>query len=145
MDLVRGDFDGDLVPDVAVANGQPAFAGPALLRNQGDGTFLSGVTCATAFGPSSLATGDLDADGDVGLVTLDTLIDDIELKFNDGTDPPFVMMLGVLDASGRAVAQIALPPGAASGQAGLAVHHAFVAIGAGVGFASNAVALRFLK
>jgi hypothetical protein len=73
--VAAGDFNGDGLPDLAVAN-DPLWAKPrsdtdsivALLLGNGDGTFQSAVPYSVA-GGAHVAVGDLNGDGKLDLVT----------------------------------------------------------------------------
>lgn len=84
--LVAADLDGDGDQDLAVSNGY--YLGPqgsvAILGNQGDGTFAARGTHAVGAEPFSLASGDLDADGDVDLVTRNFRSNNVSVLLNPG-------------------------------------------------------------
>ena len=66
-----GDFNGDGDPDLAVANQsntQPPGSVSILLGQAGGGTFGTHTTYNTGTGPTSVAVGDFNADGDPDLV-----------------------------------------------------------------------------
>jgi hypothetical protein len=69
--IAVGDFNGDRVPDLAVANAQdPVSYGPgnvAVLLGNGDGTFQAPLTLAAADNPGSVAVGDFNGDGKLDL------------------------------------------------------------------------------
>lgn len=64
--VVVGDFNGDKIPDLAVAN--YATNTVAVLLGVGDGTFLSPVAFPVGSEPTSVATGDFNGDGKLDLV-----------------------------------------------------------------------------
>jgi hypothetical protein len=63
--VAMGDFNGDGIPDLAVANGAAANgAGVSVLLGNGDGTFQHAVTYpAGTFFPECVAVGDFNGDG----------------------------------------------------------------------------------
>src|SRR5256885_1819824 len=73
--IVVGDFNGDGVPDLAVANGRTPFTGGPgnieVLLGNGDGTFQDPLTVATGGRPVSLAPGDFNGDGKPDLAVAD--------------------------------------------------------------------------
>ena len=64
--VVIGDFNGDGIPDIAVANN--ASVTISVLLGRGDGTFAPAVTTRTSRLPLSLAAGDFNGDGITDLV-----------------------------------------------------------------------------
>lgn len=66
VDVAVGDFDGDLLLDLAVANHEDDTV--TVLRNLDDGTWGEAADYATGPGPSGLAVGDLTGDGIVDIV-----------------------------------------------------------------------------
>ena len=62
------DFDNDTKPDLAVLGS----GGLAILRGQGDGTFLQGTALPVAFVPNVVFTADFNGDGKVDLVVKTT-------------------------------------------------------------------------
>ncbi len=61
-----GDFNGDGILDLAVANTTSNTAG--ILIGNGNGTFQTATTYSTGPGPSSISIGDLDGDGNLDVV-----------------------------------------------------------------------------
>lgn len=76
------DLDGDLVPDVAVANYQSNTA--SILMNVGDGRLQYHVQYPVAARPRSISGGDLDADGDDDVVTANETGNSISVLRNRG-------------------------------------------------------------
>ncbi|MEX1367585.1 MAG: VCBS repeat-containing protein, partial [Nannocystaceae bacterium] len=66
VDVAAGDFDGDMLVDLVVANQEDDTA--TVLRNLGDGTWGEPANFATGAGPSGIALGDLTGDGIVDIV-----------------------------------------------------------------------------
>src|SRR5579871_2729335 len=68
--VAAGDFNGDGIPDLAVANdGSGASATVSILLGKGNGTFQTAVNYATGNNnPTSLASGDFNGDGHLDLV-----------------------------------------------------------------------------
>jgi hypothetical protein len=64
--VVVGDFNGDKIPDLAVAN--YATNTVSVLLGVGDGTFLEHQDFAVGSEPASVATGDFNGDGKLDLV-----------------------------------------------------------------------------
>ena len=56
-----GDFNGDGIPDLAVANENRVNV--SVLLGKGDGTFLPAQTFPAGVNPSSVAVGDFNGDG----------------------------------------------------------------------------------
>ncbi|MFH2055131.1 MAG: FG-GAP-like repeat-containing protein, partial [bacterium] len=83
--VVAADFDGDMDLDLATAN---AFSDDVtILFNHGDGTFdtdAGAIYLAVGDHPYSLASADLDGDGDLDLVTTDAWTDQVTVLVNDG-------------------------------------------------------------
>ncbi|HEY2970617.1 MAG TPA: FG-GAP-like repeat-containing protein, partial [Casimicrobiaceae bacterium] len=67
--IAVGDFNGDSIPDIAVAN---AFsASVSILLGNGDGTFRAGTTLQTGGEPIAVAVGDFNGDGKLDLAVAD--------------------------------------------------------------------------
>jgi hypothetical protein len=73
VSLAVGDFNGDGIPDLAVANAgdHPANGTVTILLGRGDGTFQSGQIYAAGEFPTSLAVGDFNGDGVPDLAVAD--------------------------------------------------------------------------
>ncbi|MCP3902685.1 MAG: DUF11 domain-containing protein [Planctomycetes bacterium] len=80
-----GDLDGDLDPDIVVANGNSDDV--SVLLNAGDGTLVAAVSYVAGDGPRFVATGDLDGDLDLDLVVANQVSHDVSVLLNvgDGT------------------------------------------------------------
>ncbi len=74
-DLASGDWDGDGLPDLAIANrGAHRIS---VLRGKPGGSLRNALSLPSGGGPHSLASGDIDGDGDVDLVSIDALDDSL--------------------------------------------------------------------
>jgi hypothetical protein len=78
VSVAVGDFNGDGIPDLAVANNTYPNGTVSVLLGKGDGTFLTAVTYAAGTYPRSVAVGDFNGDG----------IPDLAVA-NEGTSPSF--------------------------------------------------------
>jgi hypothetical protein len=91
--VITGDFDDDGRPDLAVTNnGSTGAAGLSILLGNGDGTFQSQLTFATAQNPYALAAGDFNNDGKLDLAVADLGASAVSLLLGngDGTFQPAV-------------------------------------------------------
>ncbi len=84
--LAVGDFNGDGVPDIVVAD---AGCGEVtILLGNGDGTFTEGGTFSTGgispFSPYSVAVGDFNSDGKIDLVTADEMLNKASVLIGNG-------------------------------------------------------------
>jgi hypothetical protein len=73
--VVVGDFNGDGIPDLAVANfgSYPDLQGTvSVLLGNGDGTFQAAHSYAAGLGPKSVAVGDFNSDGYLDLAVAGT-------------------------------------------------------------------------
>jgi FG-GAP-like repeat/Bacterial Ig-like domain (group 3) len=64
--MAVGDFNGDDIPDLAVANNSDSTV--SILLGKGDGTFTAADSPATPIYPEGIAAGDFNGDGNVDLV-----------------------------------------------------------------------------
>jgi hypothetical protein len=80
--VVVGDFNGDGLPDVAVANQYSASI--SVLLGNSDGTFQTAVPYTVGNGPTSLQVGDLNGDGKPDLVVLNSQDNTISVLLNSG-------------------------------------------------------------
>jgi hypothetical protein len=76
--MVVGDFNGDGIPDLAVANGNTV----SVLLGKGDGTFQSPVTYAA--NANFVAIGDFNGDGKTDLVTADQVNGSVDVLLGNG-------------------------------------------------------------
>lgn len=83
MALAAADFNGDDVPDLAVANSGTQEV--AILLCDGSGAFGSPVTYNLGASPQSLVTGDLDGDGDIDVAAITPATNRLRVLLNDGT------------------------------------------------------------
>lgn len=81
-----GDFDGDGLPDLAVANYgvSTATSGAAVLLNNGAGSFAAPVLYPAGSGPQAVAIGDFNRDTAPDMVTANFLSSNLSLLPNDG-------------------------------------------------------------
>jgi hypothetical protein len=80
--LVVGDFDGDSVPDLAVANYGANSIG--VFHGNGDGTFIQVGTLPSGTGPFGLVTADLNGDGILDLVATNASSNSLSLYVGNG-------------------------------------------------------------
>src|SRR5262249_4214963 len=77
VSVAVADFNGDGIPDLAVANGSPAPGTQgkvSILQGKGDGTFRTAVEYATGERSSSVAVGDFNGDGIPDLALSDNAV-----------------------------------------------------------------------
>ena len=92
--LAVGDFNGDGIPDIAVANnGPPGSQGTvSILLGRGDGTFLPAVGYAVGGDPRALVVGDFNGDGIPDIATANYLSGTVSVLLGrgDGTFAPAI-------------------------------------------------------
>ena len=89
--IAIGDFNGDGIPDIAVA-GSPAAGGAVIImQNNGSGVFTkvtpTGIVVGTA--PSSIAVGDFDGDGNLDLAVANKSSNTVTILRGDGSGTNF--------------------------------------------------------
>jgi hypothetical protein len=103
--IVTADFNGDGIPDLAVANnGDPSvndLGSVSLLLGKGDGTFQPAIDASAGPFPKSMIVGDVNSDGKLDLLVLDTAASDTGFW-------PWNLLLGHGDGTFGAPLQIAL-------------------------------------
>ncbi len=82
LSVAAGDFDGDGVLDLAVANN--GSDNVSVLLGVGDGTFGAAVNFGAGAAPSSVVLADLDRDGKLDLAVANSGDDDVTILFGDG-------------------------------------------------------------
>jgi cyclophilin family peptidyl-prolyl cis-trans isomerase len=82
-DIVSADFDGDDVPDLAIANSGTNEV--AVLLSNSDGTFGTPTTYALGASPESMVVADLDGDGDQDLAVITPAAKKLRVLLNNGT------------------------------------------------------------
>ncbi len=88
-DVVMGDFDGDGLPDLAVANGSSNNV--SLLIGNGAGAFAPPINFASrGEGPTALAAGDVEPDGDVDLAVVTNFSNTVAVGLNRAGSVPDV-------------------------------------------------------
>jgi len=90
LSVVAGDFNGDGIPDLAMANNDslgpaPSYGTITVLLGIGDGTFAAAPSPHTGVGPISLAVGDFNQDGNQDLAVVNGWTLTILLGNGDGT------------------------------------------------------------
>jgi len=80
--IATGDFNADLMPDVAYSSVEEHHVG--VLLNQGNGAFGTATVYSPGARPGEIAAGDIDNDGDLDLVTTSGLNDAVIILLNDG-------------------------------------------------------------
>jgi FG-GAP-like repeat len=99
VDVAVGDFNGDQLPDLAVADG----AGAQVLLNNGDGTFAAPVFYPTRGGADLITTVDFDRDGDLDLALAAGSHLNVLLGNGDGTFQPTITSRGPDNPAGITV------------------------------------------
>ncbi len=88
IDVALGDVDGDGDPDIVTANRAfPSGESLGVFRNQGDGTFSSGVISNTGGAAEAIVLADLDGDGDLDAAVAQRINSTfpVTIMLNDGT------------------------------------------------------------
>ena len=80
--VVVGDFNGDGIPDLAVANSYSDTL--TILLGKGDGTFTTAASPATGYTPTSIAVGDFNGDGNADLAVSNSYSNTISILLGDG-------------------------------------------------------------
>jgi hypothetical protein len=80
-----GDFNGDGIPDLAVANS--GSFNVSVLLGTGDGSFQAARNFAAGLNPYSVAVGDFNGDGWADLAVAASYSNDVSILLNDGTWP----------------------------------------------------------
>ncbi len=119
VDLASGDFNADGVPDIAVLNQcgtDPTCASAgtiSIYKNNGNGTFGTGLNLNVGNGASSITAIDLNADGFPDLAVVNTTTGNVQVFFGSptgtfsapvsatGLSTPSFVRSGIFTASGR--------------------------------------------
>ncbi len=80
--VISGDFNGDGIPDLAVANFVDNTV--EVFLSNGDGTFGSGLLASTGEGPDALAVGDFNHDGKLDLAVANQTASSISIFLGNG-------------------------------------------------------------
>src|SRR5262249_51842460 len=81
--IAVGDFTGDGLPDLAVANNLNETL--SILPGNGDGTFRAPVSYAAGYQPGRMAVGDFAGDGRLDLAMINTLANTVSVFLGTGT------------------------------------------------------------
>ena len=125
-DIAIGDFNGDGIPDIAVANTFDASI--SILLGNGDGTFRAGTDVQTGGEPIAIAVGDFNGDGKLDLAVADFYGNGVVIFAGNGDSTfvragtvnvglaPISIAVGDFNADGRVDLAVANGTGAAPGQ-----------------------------
>lgn len=80
--MVAGDFNGDGIPDLAVANTGSSTV--SILLGESRGTFTAGTALQTGAAPGSIALGDFNRDGNIDLAVVIPSSETIAIFFGNG-------------------------------------------------------------
>jgi len=80
--VVIGEFNGDAIPDLAIAN--ETSNDVTVMLGNGDGSFTAGVTCEVGLRPMALVVGDFNQDSLADLITADNDANTISLLPGNG-------------------------------------------------------------
>src|SRR5216684_5547948 len=82
--IAVGDFNGDGLPDLAVANDHPSMGTVAVLLGNGDGSFQTARSFGAGSHPSGVAVGDFNGDGFLDLAVANNLSNYVSVHFGNG-------------------------------------------------------------
>ncbi len=87
LSVAVGDVDGDGDLDLLTANYGDSIDGNtvSVRLNNGSGTFSGGSDPTVGTGPTSVAVGDVDGDGDLDLLTASITANTVSVRFNNGS------------------------------------------------------------
>lgn len=80
--IAAGDFNGDGIPDLAIANSESNDV--TILLGNGDGTFTAAASPQTGTGPESIAVGDFNGDDILDLAVTNTTSNTVTVLLGDG-------------------------------------------------------------
>lgn len=118
--IVAADFNGDGLRDLATANSGVSHSSVSVLLGNANGTFQPARDFAIGSGATSIAVGDLDADGDLDLVTANSAGNDLSVLLGNGAGG-FAAPRSVALASGHTPISVAVGDFNADGKMDLAV------------------------
>jgi trimeric autotransporter adhesin len=121
--VTTGDFNGDGIPDLAVAT--PANSTVSILLGNGDGTFTFKATATAGVDPISIAVGDFNADGKSDLAVANFGNDRVTILLGNG-DGTFTATPGNAPAVGGSPESVTVADFNGDGIADVAVANSFV-------------------